>query len=178
MLDISLAGILAIATIVLAYLGVRVSANQSQTTLIWTFIVLGALIVALTTIQAYRNYSMQSTIIEQLRIIRTQGELPPEVKQRRETRERLMGMLRIGDSLDTRCLAEAMPAPEKEIRQWITDVERLVGLRFGTEYAARLRDGAGLRLVVPVTDDNRADLCAQLKIRTARLDEFIAKLRD
>lgn len=183
----------AIAAVMAMYGGIVSSTKRSQR---WAFGILGLLSVGLIIWQAIRvdksltkanndqnqrfaklNESLENAKKE-IAKLRTEVEVPVNVKRRRQIADQLRIILREGDSLDTKCLNESLSMPRDEVNKWIKKAEQVVSASFDKEYVARLGDGAGLNLVIPVADDERSNLCAQVKIRTKRLDEFIAKLRE
>lgn len=142
------------------------------------FILLGLMGIFLTYQNDMQHKSAEAELTNKLSIIGRNTEVPAGVKNRREIKEQIGQFLNEGYILAAKCEDDSKPIPTDESTLWINKVENVLQQRLGKGYAMRFGDGTGLRIVVPIADDKRADLLESIKIRTTRLTEFIAELRD
>jgi hypothetical protein len=97
---------------------------------------------------------------------------------KRKVRENLGRLLLEGRQLAGQCSNEKEPAPEAVANEWATETEAYLTKHLGSDYVASFRSAAGLPLgVTSIASQPHRDLEAGLKVRLARLQQFMEQLR-
>jgi hypothetical protein len=112
--------------------------------------------------------------IEQNRL-RTTNE---EKAQHRRIRRQLGAFLLEGQALQKRCAEESSPPPEADTQAWAQRTEAFLEKELGTDYVASFRSGADLPMVaVAISSTPHRNLWGAIRIRVARLEQFLQQLR-
>jgi len=110
-------------------------------------------------------------------IIRLRQQIDDRVR-RRQWSATLATFVTEGNRLMERCNDETVPPPEAEAEAWASRVEEFLVENFGQGYVARFRNGAGLPAgVTTIRSIPHRQLWGGLRVRMARLNEFITELR-
>ena len=114
--------------------------------------------------------------IEREKVVSLEGEIGSK-EQRKLLRDAMGGLLTEGRELQLRCSNEVDPAPETEANLWASNVEVFLQNNLGSGHVARFRDGSDLPMgATSIGSLPHRNLCGGLRVRMARLNQFIAEI--
>ena len=98
--------------------------------------------------------------------------------KRGRIREKLGEYLSEGQALSNRCANEKEPAPETEAEDWNERTETYLAEHLGNDYVASYSNAAGLPMgTTSITSKDHRDLNSGIRVRLARLQQFLEELR-
>jgi hypothetical protein len=101
-----------------------------------------------------------------------------EKTKKSEVRATLARFLSEGQQVALRCSSESDPPPEKEAVHWAARVETFLAEHLGGDYVASFRSSAGLPPgFTTISSMEHRDIDSYIRIRLARLQQFLAELR-
>lgn len=99
--------------------------------------------------------------------------------RRRAVREALGEFMEEGNQLRAQCTHENEPPPNEKTDDWAARAEACLREHLGDSYVFRFRSSAGLPIAgTSISSQLHRELWSGIHIRVARLDQFIAELKD